>query len=269
MLLIDPYFIPVIVAGVLGGASTGLLGVYIVGMRIPLIGICMAHAAMAGSVFGYLLGWPQTLCGLVTAVIASVIVSLLTQERLRVNTNVALGIIFSLTMGLAFLGIRLAPGPKSGVLGLMWGSLLFVNWRDVLVIAATSIVLVIFVALFSKEMKAILFSRVLAKASGVHEGFVWGLFLALCGATLTVNLNTVGGLMIYSLMINPAAAALQLCGSYGSALITAVSLGALSALGGFIVSYRLNLPTEACIVLFSSAVFAAAVFYRHLLRRGV
>jgi len=117
-------------------------------------------------------------------------------------------------------------------------------------------------------MKAILFSRVLAKASGVQEGFVWGVFLAVCGATLTVNLGSVGGLMIYSLMVNPAVAALQVCRSYASALVAAVFLGAVSALGGFVVSYHLNLPTGACIVLFSSALFAGAVFYRHVFRKG-
>jgi manganese/iron transport system permease protein len=268
MYLIDPYFVPVVTAGIIGGGSTGLLGVYIVGMRIPLIGICMAHAAMAGSIFGYLLGLPQTLCGLAAAVSASIVVSLLTQESIRLSTDVALGIMFSLSMGLSFLGIGLVSGPKTRVLGLIWGSLLFVHWRGTALIAATSIVLVLFLILFSKEMKAILFSRTLARACGVHEGFVWGLFLALCAATLTVNLDAVGGLMIYSLMVNPAAAALQLCRNYSSAVVTAVSLGALSALGGFIVAYKLDLPTGACIVLFSCAIFAAAVVYRHFLRKG-
>ncbi len=266
--MIDPYFIPVITAGILGGASTGLLGVYIVGMRIPLIGICMSHAAMAGSVFGYLLGWPQTPCGIASAVIASLIVSFLTQDRFRIKTDVALGILLSLTMGLAFLGIGLVSGPKRPVLGLIWGSLLFVGWRDVVVVAVTSVALLLFVVLFSKEMRTILFSRVLAKASGVHEGLVWGLFLALCGATITVNLDTVGGLMIYSLMVNPAVAALQVCRSYASVLVAAGFLGAVSALGGFVIAYHFNLPTGACIVLFSSALFAGAVLYRHVFRKG-
>ena len=204
--MIDPYFIPVIAASVVGGGSTGLLGVYIVGMRIPLIGICMSHAAMAGSVFGYLLGWPQAPCGIAAAVLASLLVSVLTLGRFRINTDVALGILLSLTMGLAFLGIGLVAGPKTRVLGLIWGSLLFVGWRDFVIVAGTSVALILFVVLFSKEMKAILFSRILARASGVHEGFVWWLFLALSGTTITVNLDAVGGLMIYSLMVNPAVA---------------------------------------------------------------
>ncbi len=268
MRLVDPYFIPVIAAAVAGGASTGLLGLYIVGMRIPLIGICMSHAAMAGSIFGHLLGWPQTLCGIVAAAVASLVVSLVSQERVGINTDVVLGVILSLTMGLAFLGIGLAPGPKSRVLGLIWGSLLFVSGRDLLVITATSMVLLLFVFVFSKEMKAILFSRMLAKASGIHEGFVWGLFLAFCGVTLTVNLSTVGGLMIYGLMVNPAVAALQVCRSYRRAVAVAVFFGALSALGGFIVAYYLDLPAGACIVLFSSVLLAGAVSYRCVFRKG-
>ena len=51
----DPFFYLIIFAGAVAGASTGLLGVYIVGMRIPFIGICISHAAMAGTMFACLL----------------------------------------------------------------------------------------------------------------------------------------------------------------------------------------------------------------------
>ena len=55
---LDPFYIPVILAAAVGGAGSGLLGVYVVGMRIPFVGVCMAHAAMAGAVFGILLDVP-------------------------------------------------------------------------------------------------------------------------------------------------------------------------------------------------------------------
>ena len=50
------FWMPVLCCGALAGASTGLFGAFIVGMRIPLIGVCVSHAALAGAVFGSLCG---------------------------------------------------------------------------------------------------------------------------------------------------------------------------------------------------------------------
>ena len=66
----DSFFYLVIFAGAIAGASTGLLGVYIVGMRMPFIGTCISHAAMVGTIFALLLGLNPT----VGAIAASMIV---------------------------------------------------------------------------------------------------------------------------------------------------------------------------------------------------
>ncbi|MDY0357736.1 MAG: metal ABC transporter permease, partial [Sedimentisphaerales bacterium] len=105
-------------------------------------------------------------------------------------------------------------------------------------------------------------SRTIASATGVHETFVYALFLGLCGIILAVNLPLVGGLMIFSLITNPAAAAYQICRGHRAVVIASTLFGVLSAVGGFIVSYYLNLPTGACIVLTSALVFALAALYR-------
>ncbi len=117
-------------------------------------------------------------------------------------------------------------------------------------------------------MKVLLFSRTIAAATGVHETFVYALFLALCGVILAVNLPLVGGLMIFSLITNPAAAAYQVCRGHRSVVLAATACGTCSAVGGFLVSYYLNLPTGACTVLTSTTLFAAAVAYRTLAGRA-
>jgi len=259
------YLIPIMTAGLLGGASAGLTGVYIVGMRMPFVGVCIAHAAMAGAVWGRLLGLPEQPSAMCASVAASASLVLLGRGRLRLDTNVALGVLFSLMMGLVFLGIGLSPGARGPLLGLLWGSLVFVGWDEVVWIAVTSGALFLFALLFSKEMCSVLFSRSLAAATGVHERFVLLGFLVLCGATLTVNLSTVGGLMIYTLISVPAAAAFQVCRGYRSAALWSSLLGAACALGGFAAAYLLRefeVPVGACIVMATVLVFFAAVGVR-------
>ena len=116
----------IILAALVGGASAGLLGVFVVGMRMPFLAVGAAHFALAGAVFGELVGLPHGACAFAGAVAGAGALGAVMQRR-SLDPNLALGTLFSLSMGLAFLGIGLAEGPKSALLGLLWGSLLFVN----------------------------------------------------------------------------------------------------------------------------------------------
>jgi manganese/iron transport system permease protein len=267
------FWAPVLIGGTIAGASSGLLGVFIVGMRIPFLAVCVAHAALAGAVFGSLFGldgqallWPA----LGGAVFTALPLGLLNPQQSHMDDNVVLGLLFSATMGLAFLGIGL-----HGILGrsdndvrsLLWGNLNFCRWRDVRLMLVTSLALLAYVLLFFKEMRAIMFSRQDAAAAGIHATAVWTGFLVLTAGVLAVNFQTVGGLMIYSLVTNPAAAAFQLVRGCGRAMGLAMVLGAASGLGGFLISAATDLPSGAVIVLCSSALVGVAALIAQVRRR--
>ncbi len=260
----DSYFYWIVLAGAVAGASTGFLGVYIVGMRMPFIGTCISHAAMAGTVLSYLVGmWPSA-GAMVLSVICAMSLATIPPGRARLDTNVGLGIVFSLMLGLTFLGIGFMETSRSEVFGLLWGNILFVDADALLTILLIAAVLALFSWYFNKEMKAILFSRSIASATGIHERFVYSLFLALCGITLSVNLRFVGGLMIFSLITNPAAAAYQICRGHRTVVITATLFGMASTVFGFLASFYLDLPTGACIVITSTVIFGLSAAYRKI-----
>jgi manganese/iron transport system permease protein len=169
----DSFFYLVMFAGAVAGASIGLLGVYIVGMRMPFIGICISHSAMAGTIYSILLGVNPVLGPIIFSAISSMSLGVVRPGRSRIDANVALAIFFNLMLGLTFLGIGLMQGSRSEVLGLLWGSLLFVRKSSVVIITISGLVFVVFAALFNKELKVLLFSRTIASATGVHESFVY------------------------------------------------------------------------------------------------
>ena len=268
------FWAPVMCAGVVAGASTGMLGGYIVGMRIPFLGICVAHAALAGAVFGALFGLtgPVLLVpALAAASISAILVGLIDPQTIRMDINVILGILFSLMMGLAFVGLGLFTTfgvSDNEVRNLLWGSLTFCKWSDLWIMAGAAGVELLFVVAFHKEMRAILFSRTHAAAAGIHVTIVWTLFLLLASLVLTVNFQTVGGLMIYSLLANPAVAASQLVRGHARTLLVSALLGAASGLGGFLISAVTDLPTGAMIVILSSLLVALSAAWARFVRRG-
>jgi manganese/iron transport system permease protein len=263
------FWAPVICCGALAGASTGVLGTYIVGMRMPFLGVCVSHAALAGAVFGNLCGLsgPALLLpALAGAAATALLLGTLDPQSTHIDSNVLLGILFSLTMGLAFLGLGLFSVygiSDTEVRSLLWGSLNFCRWQDFYLMAWAAALEILVVAAFYKELRAILFSRRHAAAAGVPVTLVWTSFLVLASAVLTVNFQTVGGLMIYSLLSNPAVAAFQLVKGYGKTLLLSALFGLLSGLGGFLIAAATDLPTGAMIVILSSLlVVAAAVISR-------
>ncbi len=264
---------PVLCGGALAGASTGVLGTYIVGMRIPFLGVCVAHAALAGAVLGSLCGLTGPglmLPALAGATAMALVVGLLDPERIHVDSNIVLGLLFSLTMGLAFLGLGLFDVygvSKNDVLDLLWGSVLACRWRDCAIMAGSTALELLFLACFYKEMRAILFSRLHAAAAGVRVTLVWTGFLILTSVVVTVNFQTVGGLMIYSLLTNPAAAAFLLVRGYGRTLLLSGVLGAVSGVGGFLICKATDLPAGAMIVILSSLLVALAAVLGRWRRR--
>jgi len=265
------FWAPVMAGGLLAGGSSGLLSVYIIGMRIPFLGVCVAHAALAGAVFGSLAGLagPMLLLpALAGAVLTALALGLADPRRIHMDANVVMGLLFSVTMGLAFLGFGLFSvlgRSDNDVRSLLWGSLIYCRWADVQLMLIAAAALGLFVLAFGKEMRAILFSRTDAQAVGIRATAVWTGFLVLTAVLMTVNFQTVGGLMIYSLITNPAAAAFQLVTGSRRAILLAVVFGAVSGLGGFLLSAVTDLPSGAVIVLVSSALVAMAGLLRKLL----
>lgn len=253
-------WLPVMAAGTIAGGSCGLLGVHVVGMRIPFVAVCVSHAALAGAVFGSLAGigagylyWPALAAAMGTALL----LGLLDSRGVRLDTNVLIGALFALSMGLAFLGIGLFSilgKPDNDVRSLMWGNLAFCRWHDVRWMVLVLLIQVGFVTVFAKELRAILFSRSEAAAMGIASTGVWIGFLILTSVVLSVHFQTVGGLLIYSLLINPAAAAYLWARGHERILVLSALLGGASGLGGFVLAAVTDLPAGAVIVITSSVL---------------
>ncbi len=256
--LSHPFAQRALLACVFGGWACGTAGVLVVSMRIPFVGVAVSHAALAGASIALALGADPVPAALVCSVAASVLVGPLA-ERSRLQPNVAMGVIFTIALGLAFLAMGMRQGARGEALALLWGSVLTVSWNGVVRVMITCGALVAFILVFYKELEAILLSRFLARASGVQERAIYYSALALCGVVASVNLTTVGGLLLFSLMVNPSSAAMQLSRKLPVILVVAGALGAAAAVGGLFLSLLLDLPAGALIILLSGALFGIAV----------
>jgi manganese/iron transport system permease protein len=245
------------IACVLCGVSCSLLSVFVVLMKMPLIGVSMSHAAFAGAVLGLLLNVDPFVSGFVLCLLAAGILGPLS-DRTDIAPENVLGIMFSFLMGVAFLGLGILTRTKAGALNLMWGSLLSLSGADIRILTVVTTLLILFVVLFFKEIRSVMFSRRLAAASGVPERTIYYALLFLTGAVVSANLATVGGLLIFALLVQPGATALQLTYNLKHFFLISAASGIGACVSGLVLSYIFDLPSGASVVLMATAIFAAA-----------
>ena len=249
-----------ILAGLLGGITCSVVGVFVVTMHLSFIGVCIAHAAFAGALLGLWLGFNPLIGALLFSLAAAAIIGPVA-DRGELNPDTSIGIVFSLMLGLAFLFMGLMPGARTEALNLFWGSILTVTQQDLIFLAAITGVIVGLVAVFYKEIQAVICHREVALAVGIPATVVFYGLLFSTGVTITASLQSIGGLLIYSLILNPAAAAYQLTYSLKRMLFIAVAFGVISCWAGLVASYFFDVPSGAAIVITSAIIFGLATAF--------
>jgi manganese/iron transport system permease protein len=249
-----------VLAGLCGGITCSVVGVFVVTMHLSFIGVCIAHAAFAGALLGLLLGFDPLVGALLFSLASAGIIGPLA-DRGELNPDTSIGIIFSLMLGLAFLFLGLMPGSRTEALNLFWGSILTVTRQDLVFLAAVTVIIVGLVVAFYKEIQAVICHREVALAVGIPATLIFYGLLFSTGVTITASLRSIGGLLIFSLILNPAAAAYQLTYSLKRMLLIAVGFGVISCWAGLAVSYFLNIPSGASIVITSAIIFGVATAF--------
>ena len=250
----------------LGGGVCGAMGVFVVLWRMSLVGMCISHAAFAGALLGLWLGLPPLAGGLAASLGAASAVGPLA-ERPGFSLDTAMGVIFSVVMSLAMLALGLLPGARTEGLSLIWGSLLTVTRLDLALMGGTALLLFAFIFVFFKEIQAIIGQKQAALASGIPVRKIRYASLILMGLVVAFALKAIGGLLIFSLIVTPAATALQLTYSLRRMFILAALLGAAASAAGLWFSFHFSVPPGAAIVL-TAAVFLLAAILLSPKKRG-
>jgi manganese/iron transport system permease protein len=249
-----------ILAGLCGGITCSIIGVFVVTMHLSFIGVCIAHAAFAGALLGVWLGFNPLIGALLFSLASAAIIGPMA-ERGELNLDTSIGIVFSLMLGLAFLFMGLMPGARTEALSLFWGSILTVSRGNLNFLALVTAIIVGLVVAFYKEIQAVICHRQVALAVGIPATLIFYGLLFSTGVTITASLQSIGGLLIYSLILNPAAAAYQLTYSLKRMLCIAVVFGVISCWAGLAGSYLLDIPSGASIVITSSIIFGLATAF--------
>jgi len=245
---------------VLTGFLTGLIGVFVVRMRLSSIGYSMSHGAFAGAALGVAISSNPLLTSFLFSAVTALLIGPVA-DKARLSQDTITSIAFPLNMSLAFIFLTLSPqvGLSSEVASVLWGSVISMSNKDILFMAILCTATPTLIGFFWKELFAIMFDRRLAEADGINtRPFVY-FIIFLIGIVITFSLKLVGGLLIFALLFNTASTVLQFLQEMRKIIIVSPIVGAITCVSGLITSLAFDIPVGSCIVLVSTLIFAMSV----------
>ncbi|KGA95915.1 metal ABC transporter permease [Alkalihalobacillus alcalophilus ATCC 27647 = CGMCC 1.3604] len=266
-----------LLAGIMVGFLAPILGVFLVVRRLSLIADALSHITLSGIAASLLLGnyfaFFQMLNPLYMGMAFSVGGALLI-EKLRSAyvsyKEVAIPIILSAGIGLGVLFISLADGFNNDLFNYLFGSVIAVSRSDVWTILFISIIVLIVLILFYKELFFLSFDEEQAVVSGLNRRFFHILFIIIVALVIAVSMRVVGILLVSSLMTLPVAAAMRFARGFKQMFVYSVIFSQISVIGGLMLAFQLDLAPGGTIVLIAVFIFLISVFiHKFRLGKGV
>lgn len=263
-----------VITGVLIGFLAPLLGAFVVIRRLSLIADTLSHFSLAGLAIGLYfinsLGFvfirDPLYLGMVFAVIGSLIIEVL-RNYYKNYKEISMPIVISLGTALSALFISLGGGFNSSIYNYLFGSILTVGRTfTFIIIIVTAIILVLIVA-FYKQMVIISFDESYARLLGIKVNTFQFFTTIILALVVSLSIETVGVLLVSSLMIIPVAAAMKVGKSFKNTLFLAIIFSEVSVLFGLWLSFLIRIPSGATIVLCNITILLLVVVFRRLVFR--
>ncbi|MCL2856000.1 MAG: metal ABC transporter permease [Defluviitaleaceae bacterium] len=248
-----------VLAAVLVGVVAGAIGTFIILRGLSLMGDAISHAVIPGVAISQLLGISHFIGATTFGILASFAIGFVS-EKSKLKKDAIIGIVFSsfFALGLVLISrIRSVTDLHS----VLFGNVLTVSTTDIRAIIFVGVVLVIFIALFYKELLITSFDETLAKVYGLKTRVIHYSFLFVLTLIIVTSLQVVGAIMIVAMIIAPAATSYLLTNRLPVMLALSTSIGAISAIVGMFFSLSFNLPSGASIVLTLASIFVLTLIF--------
>ncbi|MBN1329081.1 MAG: metal ABC transporter permease [Candidatus Heimdallarchaeota archaeon] len=250
-----------LLASIIIALVCSIIGVFVLLKGMVFLGQAIAHSSFAGATLAILLGVQNPLLIIMGfSILSAVSIGYVNQKRLM-RDEVIIGIVFSFFIALAALFIGLKKTYTSDIKSVLFGNLLTVDLEDfiLLIIFSTLVLLILF--LIKKELYFITFDQDLASIAGIPVISLNYLFLILVSITIAVSLKAIGAILVFTMIVTPAAAAYQWTFKLNRMIILSVVFAVLSSIFGLFISYMLDLASAASIAIIITAIFLISFLF--------
>ena len=247
-----------LLAGVLVSVACAVVGTFVVLRGLAFIGDALAHGVLPGIAGAILLGLPGMVGAAAGALVMIGGVSLVTR-RSRLSSDTAIGLLFVAMLALGVVMISASDAFQGDLVAILFGQILGTSWQQVAIMLVATLIVLVVTFLASRPFLLLSFDPEQADVAGFPARRYHVLMLLLVALTVVVAFQTVGTLLVFGMLLAPAAAGALVVSRISSMMVIASVIGAASTYVGLLLSYWFDLAAGATIVLTSVTVFFAVL----------
>ena len=255
-----------VIAAILSSIACGIIGTIIVEKKLVMLSGGIAHTAFGGVGLGYLLGISPILGALFFSITSAIGITSIKRKN-STNTDTLIGMFWSLGMALGILFIAFMPGYPPDMTSYLFGDILNVSNFDIEMMCAMDIIIIFFIALMFNTIKSYLFDEEFSFTLGINTTLLeYGLFI-LIALAIVVLIKVVGIILIIALLTAPPAISKLFTYDFNKILISSVILGMVFSFVGLWLSYIINIPSGASIILVTVLTYFVTTTFKSLTQK--
>ena len=256
-----------LLVAVMVGVMLPLLGAYVINRNMEFMGDAIAHASLPGLIIGLILGVSVFVASIPSSILIALLIGYLINKS-RLGEGTSIGIIFSSMFALGFILLSIFDDIALSVEDVLLGQILGVSNFDVYITLILTLIVIVTLLFLHKQFLFLAFDPAGAKVSGLNTQLLNNIFLILLALSIMGSLQSVGIILLLSMLITPAAAAKIVMKNFYALMIVGSLFGVLSSVSGLYLSYYLDLPSGPSMALSATCVFVVVWSLRKSLMYG-
>lgn len=252
--------------GLFTAIACGIVGTYVVSRRLVFISGGVTHASFGGLGLGFYLGINPFLTALGFAVLSAFGVEWMSRSR-RVREDSAIAAIWSLGMAIGAIFIVLTPGYAPNLSSYLFGNILTISRTDIYWTGGFAAALSLFFTLYYRAVLYSAFDRNFARTQGLPVKAIEYVMTLFISVTIVLSIRLVGIMLLMSLLTVPQMTVNLFTSDFRKIIFGSIGLGFASCVTGLYLSYILQIPSGAFIIVVLIACFLAAKLFHLIVRK--
>jgi len=264
--ILEPFKYDFMIRSLITAISSGImlsaLGPFTINKNMGFMADAMAHATLPIIAVGVFLGFSITELGVPASIIIALFLGYIV-KNVNIGEDTAIGIIFSSFFALGFVLISVLE-VTINLEDLLFGQILAVSTFDTYIVGSLLLIVLSILLIFFKQLIFYSFDPVGAEVSGLNTTFLNYLFLIVLSVAIVASLQTVGIILVLSMLIIPAAAAKLVTKTFVNSIRISIVFGVTASITGLYLSFLFNLPSGPTMSLVATGIFILAYISNRL-----
>ena len=244
----------------------GIVSMFVLFRKAAFAAHGLGHISLTGASGAVLIGLSAMSGQLIANTLAAAIMGLLGDKVKKNDLAISIVLTFFLGLGAYFLFLY-QTGYSGSIMSILFGDILTVSLDQICILIILSIIILLTLCIIARGLYFSSIDPTIAEAKLIPNRLYSIIFYIILALTVSMACQIVGVLLVFALLIGPAAIALQWCDGFYRALFASITVALVSVWGALTLAFYADLPVSFCITMFICTLYLLGLIKNRIIHR--